>query len=52
MERSSSSDTFACLVERAAQHPTIIRRSQMSKAVYFAATTPANRTLREVESYA
>ncbi|WP_332448542.1 hypothetical protein [Methanoculleus sp.] len=51
MERSSTFDTFACLAERAARHQTVIRRSQMRKAVYFAATTPAIRTFREVEGY-
>ncbi|HQD25243.1 MULTISPECIES: hypothetical protein [Methanoculleus] len=38
MERSTFS-TFACLAERAARYPTIIRRSQMRKTVFLAATT-------------
>ncbi|KUL04926.1 MAG: Uncharacterized protein XE10_0277 [Methanoculleus marisnigri] len=51
MERSAFT-TFACLAERAARYPTVVRRSQMRKTMYLAATVPANRTLREAESLA
>lgn len=51
MERSTFT-TFACLAERAARHPTIVRRSQMRKLTYTVRTTPAIRTPREAESYA
>jgi len=51
MERSTFT-TFACLAERAARYPTVVRRSQMRKATYFAATAPANRTLLREESHA
>ncbi len=51
MERSAFT-TFACLAERAARYPTVVRRSQMRKAVYLATTAPANRTLLEAKSYA
>ncbi|WP_292730311.1 hypothetical protein [Methanoculleus sp.] len=51
MERSAF-NTFACLAERAARYPTIVRRSQMRKTVYLAATVPANRTPLGVESLA
>jgi hypothetical protein len=51
MERSALT-TFACLAERAARYPTVVRRSQMRKAMYLATTAPANRTPLGVESLA
>ncbi|MCE5337913.1 MULTISPECIES: hypothetical protein [unclassified Methanoculleus] len=36
--------TFACLVERAARHPVIVRRNQMRKVAYTSTVAPANRT--------
>ncbi|KAF5087076.1 hypothetical protein [Methanoculleus horonobensis] len=51
MEQSAFT-TFACLAERAARYPTVVRRSQMRKATYFASGAPANRTLLAVESLA
>ncbi len=51
MERSTFT-TFACLAERAARYPTVVRRSQMRKAVYLATTAPANRTLLKAEGHA
>ena len=49
---SSAFTTFACLAERAARYPTVVRSSQMRKAVYFAATASVNRTPLRVESLA
>lgn len=49
---SSAFTTFACLAERAARYPTVVRRSQMRKSVYFAATAPVNRTPLRAEGYA
>ncbi|WP_214020064.1 hypothetical protein [Methanoculleus sp.] len=49
---SSAFTTFACLAERAARYPTVVRRSQMRKAAYFAVTAPANRPLLRAESLA
>ncbi len=43
MERTALT-TFACLAERAAQYPTVVRRSQMRKAVYLVAAAPVSRT--------
>lgn len=37
--------TFACLVERAALHPTIVRRNQMRKVAYVNTADAANRSL-------
>ncbi|WP_156168385.1 hypothetical protein [Methanoculleus sediminis] len=51
MERSEFT-TFASLAERAARYPTVVRRSQMRKAAYFASGAPANRTPLRVESLA
>ncbi|NLA38639.1 MAG: hypothetical protein GX882_04505 [Methanomicrobiales archaeon] len=39
MERTAFT-TFACLAERAARHPTIIRRNQMRKAAYVSIRKP------------
>ncbi|WP_317063765.1 hypothetical protein [Methanoculleus caldifontis] len=50
MERSAFT-TFACLAERAAGYPTVVRRSQMRKAIYVVATTPAPRIPREAGGY-
>ncbi|MCC7554810.1 MULTISPECIES: hypothetical protein [Methanoculleus] len=51
MEQSAFT-TFACLAERAARYPTVVRRSQMRKTVYFASRSPGNRTFLEAESHA
>jgi len=51
MEQSAFS-TFACIAERAARYPTVVRRSQMRKATYFASDAPANRPLLVAESLA
>ncbi|MDK2915554.1 MAG: hypothetical protein PWR25_111 [Euryarchaeota archaeon] len=51
MEESAFT-TFACLAERAARYPTVVRRSQMRKATYFASGTPANRPLLVAERLA
>ncbi|MCK9297439.1 hypothetical protein HL657_05645 [Methanoculleus sp. YWC-01] len=51
MERSTFT-TFACLAERAARYPTVVRRSQMRKATYFASSAPANHPFFEAESHA
>lgn len=50
MERTAFT-TFACLAERAAGYPTVIRRSQMRKTTYLA-TAPATRTPHEAGGYA
>ena len=50
MERTAFT-TFACLAERAAGYPTVIRRSQMHKTTYLVATAPATRTPREAGGY-
>ncbi|MBT0732841.1 hypothetical protein KH990_05600 [Methanoculleus bourgensis] len=42
MERTAFT-TFACLVERAARHPTIVRRNQMRKVAYTSTREPGNR---------
>ncbi|NLB00424.1 MAG: hypothetical protein GX837_05585 [Methanomicrobiales archaeon] len=51
MEHSAFT-TFACLAERAARYPTVLRRSQMNKAACFASRTPAPRPLLEVKEHA
>ncbi|WP_155937213.1 hypothetical protein [Methanoculleus sp. MH98A] len=51
MERSEFT-TFSCLAERAARYPTVVRRSQMHKAAYFASGAPANHTPLRAESHA
>ena len=43
------STTFACLVERAARHPIIVRRNQMRKVAYTCTRDPASRTLHEAK---
>ncbi len=44
--------TFACLAERAARYPTIVRRSQMCKAAYASIAAPADRTPLKAEGRA
>ena len=44
--------TFACLAERAARYPTIVRRSQMCKAAYASIAAPADRTRLKAEGRA
>ncbi|MFA5613907.1 MAG: hypothetical protein WC993_05495 [Methanoculleus sp.] len=38
--------TFASLVERAARHPTIVRRNQMRKVAYISTRKPEYRIPR------
>lgn len=49
---NSAFTTFACIAERAARYPTVVRSSQMRKEVYTAAGGPANRAPLRIESLA
>ncbi len=51
MEETSFT-TFACLAERAARYPIIVRRSQMYKVTYACTAIPAGRTPLEAEGRA
>jgi len=42
--------TFACIAERAARYPTVVRSSQMRKEVYTASNAPVDRTPLRMES--
>jgi hypothetical protein len=49
---NSAFTTFACIAERAARYPTVVRSSQMRKEVYTAACGPTDRTPLVMESLA
>jgi hypothetical protein len=49
---NSAFTTFACIAERAARYPTVVRSSQMRKAAYFASSAPIGRPLIVAENLA